>query len=160
MRPLDNKERVTLAMLAELVARDAEEAAAYDAAMRSIRDAHDLEVLRRFRNDHVRHAAFIRLLVHTLGGEAAAHAQRALGAHRWKAAIARGRLAIARPFGERATLEAVLRTEKGAGAAYLAAIAAGLPERAFRVIEQNLRDELRHGAWLELRFASCGIRAA
>jgi hypothetical protein len=134
-----------LPLVARLIAIDAEEIAAYEAAVTRMHDPDDRAQLRRFLADHNCHVAFLTAAARTLGSPITAqvdHPRR-----RGKMRVMLGAL-----LGDRGIFEALGHDEDVAKRAYLLGAAErALPPQLRRVIEQNLRDELRHAAWIDQR---------
>jgi hypothetical protein len=132
-----------LAILNGLIAHDYEEIASHEAALRRLGPASedDATELRQFTADHRRHVARLTLLVYTLGGRPAIEQGPDLSDSCERDVF----------VGETAILQAVKRNEDAIRRAYLGAVARYLSNPIRAVLEENLRDELKHCAWLEQR---------
>jgi hypothetical protein len=132
-----------VAILNGLIAHDYEEIESHEAALRRLGPASDEDAteLRRFTADHRRHVARLTLLVYTLGGRPAVEQGADLSESSERDVI----------VGQTAILEAVKRNEDSIRHAYLGAVARYLSNPIRAVLEENLRDELNHGAWLDQR---------
>jgi hypothetical protein len=134
-------EKTIVQLLTDLLAMENAEAARYDAALpiRSC-DADSTELI-RLRNEHRRHAAQLKLIIHAWGGRIPHQEGSALWAH--------GRRALRSLVGERAMLELMKREEQQVTRAYLATLARPLPTRVRQGLEIALREQLLHGGWYE-----------
>jgi hypothetical protein len=142
MRLPTRSERNVVELLSHLVAIETAEAGRYEAALAMHTcDPADAPELTRMRNEHCRHAAQMKLIMHTWGGVLTP--QR--GASLWT----RGRRALARLLGDRAMLELMKREEDQLTRAYLSALSRPLPARVRQGLEVALREQLLHGGWYE-----------
>jgi uncharacterized protein (TIGR02284 family) len=132
-----------VAMLNALIAHDHEEIVSCEAALSRAPDR-DLDELRRMISDHRRHIARLTLLVYTLGGKPAREGD-------VKRAWSTGLVLLGSLLGEHAMLEVVQSREREIRGAYLDALSHVLSRPIRAVLEENLRDELKHTAWLESR---------
>jgi hypothetical protein len=138
LRPHKNLVQV----LNELVAIESAETGRYEAALaRRFGGAETME-LTRLRNEHRRHAAHLKLFIHTWGGPLPPPPS-------WCFLRQQGRRALAGLLGDRALLELMKREEEQVTRAYLAALSRPLPERVRRGLESALREQLLHGGWYE-----------
>jgi uncharacterized protein (TIGR02284 family) len=133
-------------LLNALLAHDYDEIASFEAAIARLEndDAYDTTQLRRFIEDHRRHVARLTLLVYTFGGKPVRGGD-------LKKVVCTGRVALGGLLGHTAILEAVQKNEDEIRGAYLDAISGHLSGAVRAVLEEHLRDELRHTAWLENR---------
>ncbi len=142
MKPPNDSEDALVRVLNELAELDDREVSSYQAAMHHLPDDDDRCGLVRLMDDHKRHAAYLKLLVLTLGGQLPTPTHPRL-------LLAKSRLALAGLVGEKAVLGLMKRDEDRVTRAYLIAMSRPLPKRAHHVMEKALREQLQHGAWIE-----------
>jgi hypothetical protein len=141
MRLPTRSEKDVVELLSQLVTIENAEASRYEAALAMHCCEADATELTRLRNEHCRHAAQLKLIIHAWGGE--------LSHPRSGSLWSRGRRALARLLGDRALLELMKREEDQLTRAYLAALSRPLPSRVRQGLESALREQLLHGGWYE-----------
>ncbi len=145
--------RPAIALLNELIALEYDEVESYAAALKHLVDEGDRRALRSFMDEHARHAEALRDRVIALGGGAVEHAD-------LRKVIAKGRVILGAMMGDRAIVDAMKRNEEATRQAYLAAVSAEMPDEIHALLEEILREELRHSAWIEKRIAALRVHAA
>jgi hypothetical protein len=152
MRSPSRFEENILQVLSNLLTLESAEAGDYQAALDKRSCDADRAELARLRDDHRRHAAQLKLMIHTWGGPlkrtGSTHGPH--GAHDERSTIcAKGYRALAGIIGGRAVLELLKREEESVTRAYLTALSEPLPHRVRSGLECALREQLLHGAWFE-----------
>jgi uncharacterized protein (TIGR02284 family) len=135
-------------LLEALLELDYDAIEAYRAAIDRIEAPNDREQLQAFMADHERHVQEIGSFIAELGGSPA----KGPDVKQW---LAKGKVVIAGLVGDRAILMAMKTNEDDTNTAYeRAAAREDLPSDIRMVVEQNLDDERRHRAWIEVRLGA------
>ncbi len=138
-------------ILTELISLDRGERESCAAAISRLQNEADKIELRRFLLEHELHAARLTPLV---AGEDRAPLDAQEQAKHPSNGGKRWRVALAGLLGDKMILETLKRDEDSLRYAYLDALSHTLPPEIRPIIEENLRDELRHAAWIEERLLS------
>ncbi|MEO6418522.1 MAG: ferritin-like domain-containing protein [Polyangiaceae bacterium] len=133
-----------LTLLNKLLALEYEQMESYAVALKHLANDADRRKLSAFMDEHALHAQALTKHVIALGGGVVDHAD-------LRKVLAKGRVILGAMMGDRAIVEAIRHNEEVTRQAYLQAVSAKMPDDLHALLEQILREELRHSAWIEGR---------
>ncbi len=133
-----------IGQLNDLIALDHDAIAAYDSAIEHLQDAEIRRRMQLYREDHDRHVEFLQSKVRSLGGQPREGAD-------FQQVLTQGLVIAAGIMGDdESILKAMKTNEDKTNKAYEEAVIrlSGLVE-VETLLEENLRDERAHRAWIE-----------
>lgn len=145
MATLVGKEKDVVKLLKNLIELDHDAIDAYEAAIARLTIQNDKDQLTRFMEDHQRHVRDLSALVRDFGEEPPTKGD-------IKRVLTRGKVVIAGLIDDESVMRAMKSNEDDTNLAYERACErTDLPERVLEVLQNNLKDERRHRAWIESR---------